>query len=531
MKKFSIKLLWTAILAFTMIACTEGFEEFNKNPHALNDLDPGVQLTTVLLDLSGNREEVWRYDLGITSPKMQHLAGSWWTQHGGQYRVVERSHWFSKWETQYPREVKNIVDLVERTRGVEEHHNTHQAARIIRVYVFSRLTDLYGDIPYSEAGMGYFKGILQPRYDRQQDIYNDFFKELGEAVAALDATKGAVRGDLLFNGNVDRWKRFGNSLRLRLGFRLTKVDAARAQTEVTAALTAGVMTSNADIAMIRHAPFSFQGGGLENRGNGRSQVFQASDNSEGYRLTRTLVDFMKNSSDPRLTRFGGTYLGIVGGVYGRDITRYLQMGMEPGAMWWNLWADHGYVTIAPGDSVLVSHVNKFMHPSRYVAALDAPFFHLTFAEVELLRAEAIIRGWASGNAAATFHSALRAACLHTNHYPGAPPMTEDEITDFITANPFPVGFANQMEAIHNQMWVNFFLNGAEAFANWRRTGFPSLVPFTTLQWYTSGTGGVIPRRFFYPEFEAINNPVNFREAVDRMGGTDSWLTRVWWDAL
>ena len=86
-----------------------------------------------------------------------------------------------------------------------------------------------------------------------------------------------------------------------------------------------------------------------------------------------------------------------------------------------------------------------------------------------------------------------------------------------------------MKVIHEQMWVNFFLNGSEAYSNFRRTGYPALVPFTSVDWYTSGTNGVIPRRFFYPESEAVQNPSNYTEAISRIGGADDWLKRVWWD--
>lgn len=521
------------LLALAITACTDGFEDLNKNPHAFDELDPGVQLATVMLDLSGNREEVWRYDLGIASPKVQHLGGSWWTQHGGQYRVVERTHWYSMWENQYTREIKNIVDLVNNTREVPEHVNTHNAARIIKVYIFSRLTDLYGDIPYSEAAKGYTDGILQPRYDRQEDIYKNFFIELEEAVAGFDPEMPPVRGDLFYHGDVEKWKRFGNSLRMRLGFRLTKVDLAEAEKQVKAAIASGVMSSNDDMAVMHHSNFSFQGANVENRGNGRSQVFHASDNSEGFRLVNTFVDFMKETQDPRLTRYGGTYDGVTGGNYGQDLTPYVQMGITKGAMWWNEWSDYGavYDVNEDGDSTYIAwlgHTFKHMMPSKYVAAYNAPFFHFTYAETELLLAEASIRGWHNGNAQEHFHNAMVASCEHVAMYPGAPPVAEWELTSFIGANPFPDNFDDQMRVIHEQMWVNFFLNGVEAYSNWRRTGYPELVPFEEVERYSSGTGGVIPRRFFYPEFEAINNPESYQEAVGRLGGND-WLLRVWWD--
>lgn len=519
-----------ALLILMISGCTDNFSSLNTNPHASPTLAPGVQMATVMLDLSGNREEVWRYDLGIASPMMQHFGGSWWTQHGGQYRVVERTHWNSLWQNSYVREVKNIVDLLERTRGLEEHHNTHQAARIMKVYIFSRLTDLYGDIPYSEAAKGFYEQIFQPKYDRQEDIYADFFVELEEAVAALNSSMPDVEGDLFYFGDTDKWKRFGNSLRMRLGFRIVKVNPAEAQRQVQAAIAGGVMTSNSDIAMMQHSNFSFQGGGVENRGNGRSQVFRASDNSEGYRLVNTLVDFMHDTQDPRLTRYGGTYLGVTAGNYGQDVTKYLQQGLVPGAMWWNFWGDHGDLYDDDGNYVAyVPHSFKHMMPSRYVTALNAPFFHFTYAESELYLAEATARGWYAGNAAVHFENALRASCGHVSMYPGAPVITEDEIATFLSANPFPASQGDQIRVINEQHWVNFYLNGVEAYSNYRRSGYPQLNHFQSVEWYTSGTGGVMPRRFFYPEFESINNPRNYQEALDRMGGENDWMHPVWWD--
>src|SRR5690606_14827105 len=134
-----------------------------------------------------------------------------------------RNYWASHWQTVYPRDLKNIQDVVDRTAGNPDQVNIHAAARILRVMIFARLTDLYGDIPYSEAIKGYTEGKLLPKYDKQSDIYADFFKELQESVAQFDASKGSFGGDLFYKGNVDQWKKLGNSLRLRLGFRLTKV--------------------------------------------------------------------------------------------------------------------------------------------------------------------------------------------------------------------------------------------------------------------------------------------------------------------
>lgn len=511
-------------------ACTKNFEEINKNKAGYNELDAQYQLTKVQADMSGDREDVWRYDLGIASPLIQHLGGSWWTQHGGMYQVIEKSHWFSHWETTYPRELKNLQDIIDKTKGDPNLVNMNGAARILRILIFSKLTDMYGDIPYSEAIKGFTERKYLPKYDKQEDIYKDFFKELDEAVTQMQDNGAPVGGDLLFDGNVGKWKKFGNSLRLRLGFRLTKRDLAEAKKQVEAAISKGVMTELNDIAMLRHEPFSYTAG--ENRGNGRSQVFKAEPRSSGFRIVRTLIDTMVVAHDPRLYIYGGTYYGdgVIGSNDVLDISGYMPaIGTVPGAMAWNLWSDYGVVN-GPNGPITVGQNDKFMQPSKYVSALNAPFFHLTPAEVEFLLAEAALRGWGGVTGAeGHFRKGLQLACEAMKFYPGAPVIDQTRIDAFKDHfTPFPGNFDEAMKTIHTQMWVNFFLNGTEAYANWRRTGYPLLNRFTSVEWYSAGAPA-IPRRFYYPESEIIQNPKNYQEAIDRLGGADDWLKPVWWD--
>ena len=533
MKKIYIMI--TAVLLLTFQSCTEDFESINTNPAGFPSINPGIQFTKIQADLSGLREDVWRYDLAIASPYVQHLAGSWWTQHGGQYRIVEKSQWYTLWETSYPRDLKNIQDLVDRTKDDPANVNINSAARIMRVYIYARITDAYGDIPYSQAIKGNTERIFLPAYDKQEDIYNDFFKELDEAVDALSDSGAPVGGDLFFGGNVDKWRKFGNSLRMRLGFRLTKVNPTKAREEVEAAIAGGVMPDNTFTCMIKHEDYTFVIG--ENRGNGRSQVFRSEATSAGFRLTNTLVDYLKNTDDPRLYIYGGTYLPKPGesdkpdNNLNLDLSEYLQEGLQYGGMAWNVWVPAQNVTLSNGDVVSVPVSHRRMQPSKYVSALNAPFFHFTYAETEFLLAEAAARGWGGQtNPEQHFLKGIQAACETMINYPGTKAIPQADI-DALKASfsPFPADFDNQMRVIHEQMWVNFFLNGLEAYANYRRTGYPALVPFTSVDWYTSGTNGIMPRRFFYPETEAIQNSKNYTDAIGRLGGTDDWLKRVWWD--
>lgn len=532
MKTNKYTFLWGFLLLLT--ACTKDLQSLNENPAGYPDLDPSYQFTTVQTAMSGDREDVWRYDLLITSPMIQHLGGAWGIQAGGMYQVFERNYWASHWEATYPRELKNVEDIIDKTKDTPEQSNIHAAARILRVMIFAKLTDLYGDIPYSEAIKGYTDKVFLPKYDKQEDIYTDLFKELEEAVNQLDPNKGSFKGDIFYTGDPSKWKKLGNSLRLRLGFRLSKVNSNEARKQVEAALTGGVMSSNDDIAMTKHMPISYSPDEL--RGNGRSQVFKMENISSGFKLTKTLVDYMSARKDPRLKVYGGTYLGD--GIIGVsnnivDITEFIDpVGVIPGAMGWQFWEDYGSITTDKGESLYVGHSFKFVQPSIYVSALDAPFFHFTYAEVELLKAEAAIRGWGGlANPAEHFMKGIEASCHMMTLYPGAPPITTDKINQLKKFyQPFPTDFESQMDAIHGQLWVNFFLNGVEAYSNYRRTGYPSeIIPFKEAEWYVSETNGVMPKRFFYPQSEFIQNPTSLNEAISRLGGKDDWLKPVWWD--
>lgn len=528
MKRYKYILLAGCIAGIA--ACTRDFDEINTNKTGYAELDPEYMLPKIQVDMSGDREDAWRYDLGIASPIIQHLGGSWWTRHGAHYRVDEKTHWYSHWVTTYPRELKNVQNIIDKTKNDPAQVNAHASARIMKVLIYSKLTDMYGDIPYSEAIKGFTDKKFLPKYDKQQDIYADFFKELEEAVNELKADGPPVKGDLFFDGNIARWKKLGNSLRLRLGFRLTKIDAAEAKKQVEAAIAKGVMTDAADICMVRHMNMSYASG--ENRGNGRSQVFRGGARSNGFRVCAALVDTLRTSNDPRLTIYGGNYFGentIVdfGAV---DLTGYLPAaGIPNGFMPWNVSGNYGNVT-TPQGTFMVDNNDKIMQPSKYVAQYDAPFFHITPAEVEFLLAEAALRGWGGQtNAEQHFMKGIQLACEAAQLYPGVPAVSQTKIDALKNYyQPFPADFNGAMTAIHTQMWVNFFLNGTEAYANWRRTNLPHL------QRYKGGAGGytpgadTMPRRYFYPESEIIQNPKNYQEAVSRLGENSMFL-RVWWD--
>ena len=199
------------------------------------------------------------------------------------------------WDRYYPNIARNIEDLLLQTSEDPEQANMHHITQIMRVIMYHRLTDLYGDVPYSEAGKGFIEDITQPKYDPQSEIYADMLAKLEAAAAGLNpASPTYGNGDLMYQGDTEQWRKLANSLMLRLGMRLVKADPAAAQSWASKAISGGTMESNEDIAYVPHNDAS----GWQ---NGNGQVFAADGNS---RMSKFFVDWMVAHGDPRLEVYG-----------------------------------------------------------------------------------------------------------------------------------------------------------------------------------------------------------------------------------
>jgi len=208
------------------------------------------------------------------------------------------------WAAYYQSVIKNTHDAIIRSKDNTSRSNMYNMARIFQAYVFMILTDEYGDIPYTQGGAGFSDQILFPTYDAQQDIYPKIIQELTDAAAALSSSATIETGDVLYAGDVNKWKKFAYSLVLRAGMRMCKVDATKAQSAVQAAVTAGVITSNADNAYIRHdANFTQPIGGTLN-----------GSEAANFYLTKPFVDQLKNTNDPRLPAIAIRYVGAASGA-------------------------------------------------------------------------------------------------------------------------------------------------------------------------------------------------------------------------
>ncbi|MEO6288437.1 MAG: SusD/RagB family nutrient-binding outer membrane lipoprotein [Ginsengibacter sp.] len=399
--------------------------------------------------------------------------------------------------------------------------NKKSLVRILKVYEFNQLTDVAGDIPYSDALAG--QENLTPRYDTQKDIYLDMFKELDEAAVALDPSKPTFgKADLLYNGDIAKWKKFAYTLMLRLGMRITNVDAALAQTWVQKAISGGVMTSDADVAKISYAdaPGGMNPQTLSMR-NG-NYISPGGDNVEGGKYAATFIDYLKSTNDPRLPVISVVWVPTAPGAttYTADTSFAVQKGMVSASL-----------NTKPTD------FDTYSEPSLLVLNVAAPIILLGPSEAYLLLAEAALRGWYTGSTAEeAYNNGVRYGMTQWSFYPAVAPnpniISDDQINNYLQLNPYVSGgtFDQQLEQISVQKWITLFGNDYEIYANWRRTGYPVLTP---VNYPGNVTGGQMFRRFSLPNSENLTNQANYLEALQRQGfaelNADNLLTKVWWD--
>ena len=343
--------------------------------------------------------------------------------------------------------------------------NWEAVGRIMKSYVFSVMTDAMGDIPYSEAFQE--RALLTPKYDTQQAIYTALFADLAKASQQIDpAGFGFKSGDIMYGGDMVEWRKFSNSLRLRLAMHLSNVDATTAAAQAQAAVAAGVFTSNADNAQLMYLASAPD----QNPVYTNVHV----DKRDDYGMSKTLVDSMLGWNDPRLPIYAqpndttGAYQGLPNGLN-------------------------------DGAGPQLKFISRFGTFWRETPA--APLALLTYSEVLFLEAEAAERGWITGNATQLYADAIRASMEQYGIATTA--------IDAYLAQPrvvYATGAAG-LTQIAYQKWVSLFLQGMEGWTEVRRTGVPALVP---------GPNAVltkIPERLPYSDNEAVLNKANLDAAV------------------
>jgi hypothetical protein len=506
------KIFLPFILLIVSVSCEKGLSDLNKNATNSTTLDPALLLNQAIINTSFPVKTLV-FDVGIVqqmvTPNGGVLAGANFNQDSRDVTTAP------VWTAYYQSVIKNTYDALTKSKGLPTRGNMYQMVRIYQSYIFMMLTDEYGDVPYTQAGAGFVERIMFPDYDRQQDIYPKIIQELTEAAAALTTTATIETGDVLYAGDVAKWKKFAYSLLLRAGMRLIKIDAAKAQSTVQAAVAGGVITANADNAYIRHDANFTQPIGATLNGSEAANFF----------LTKPFVDQLKNTNDPRLQAIAIRYVGAPTGggqtvaIGSTDPAK--QIGMPIGKD--NTTA----VTAATADG-LVSFYDYSQVDRRRMVKTTSPVFLVTAAQTNLLLAEARFRGWiTTGTAAQYFSDGIKAHMDQMAVYDANSAVTATARDTYVTANPLLVG--TELQQINTQYWIASFLNGPEAFANFRRSGYPSLTPNPYGQPSNPDVpNGTFIRRLTYPTSELSVNTENLNEAIARQG-VDKLSTRVWWD--
>ncbi len=459
-----------AALAASAAACDNGLTELNENPNQPTQVS-AEYLFTNATEAAVSRAMGAGLHMDLTAL---------WVQHYGEMRYTEEDRFELRdptvnghWTGFYAGPLQDFNEVV--TQGdTLARPNVKGMGVVMRSWTFQIVTDLWGDVGYSQALRGRTPGSpTTVAYDPQQQIYAGLLAELADA-QGLFTTTGYRMGtaDLIYGGDPARWKKFANSLRLRMAMRLSQVDANAGRAAFQAALAAGVMTANTDNAVLTYV----------DNGVDVHPIFASQRAAPTHGINATIVDSLKSLADPRL------------GIYANRNAGGYYKGEVPASM-----------TDVSLDSI--SRIGT--HFSR----ANAPSYLMTYAEVLFLQAEAAERGWITADAGALYRAAITAHMQMLG-------VSGGDITTYL-AQP-RVAYAG-LPSIGVQKWFALYGNGPEAYAEWRRTGQPTLRAGPDAL-----NDGRIPVRLPYPTIEQSLNNAALQEAITRQGGA-GLNNPVWWD--
>jgi hypothetical protein len=537
MKKIRQLILLSAFLIL-ISGCDKDFVEINTNPYALTTMDPallfaGSQRTSLGSGWESEstiiQQFVNPYNLGATLAfNLNEDIDGFQTQPWGSYTGA----------------VKTFVHILDMLKGTTTKVNLQSMTRIWKAQVFMTIVDHHGDVPYFGTGMAYLQGetAFFPKYDADDAIYDDLYAEIKDALSKLDPAGDYVSADLFYGqkafvpittaaAQVAQWKKVGNSLLLRLGMRYSKLNPTKAASIVAEAFAGGVMTSNTDNTMVVYDGTLFTNGG----NNGL-----ITNNPRYYYAAEPFVNQLKTTNDPRSKYMVASFADPNAPVSDPAPKTAIvdQFGLPVGIVSDKLTVANGYRgPKASGWNYSQVNINIAAH-------LTTPTYWMTCAQAQLLLAEAAKRGWiAGGDAAAktyyeagvradmTMYTTILARTKPSNTAVPIPPSVSVAEQDAYLAQ---VGVlydpVNALNQINTQYWIANFLNSSEAWANYRRTGFPVLTRNKYNDKLLANGGDGYVHRFSYPDAELPKNKVNYQAAVAALpGGIDDLVNRVFWD--
>ncbi len=488
MKIFSIKNLFLATGIAVASGCTKSFDGMNVSPNSPTAIGPQYLLTYAIeksVDRYwGSRTRFERLNIDVAELYVQHLGRNIYANEGDDYTVSE-AVLLNNWQSFYNDSQLNFQRIITSTdeKGTAPNANYYGAALVMRTWVFSLLTDLFGAIPYSEALKGTAaEPAYTPKYDSQEAVYAGMLADLKLANEKLSVTGPAIAGDILYNGDILKWKKFANSLRLRLANRQAAKKSAESKAimkEILADPTKfPLFTTNADNAALKCTT-------VLPSNNEWNQVM-VQDGRTDWNLSKTLVDKLVALGDPRLGVYGtqqkGVWLGVPNGLPDAIATTYLSTA----------------ATIGPAFT-----------------KADAPEVIMTLSELNFILAEAAFDGDIDGGVAKAQEYFEKGIAASMTQYGVTAPA------DYLTK----VGSLSR-EKIIDQKWIALFAQGIEAWTEYRRTGFPVLPARDPRAVFVND--GVLPTRLKYPGSETSLNKAKKDEGVTMNAGADDFKTKLWW---
>jgi hypothetical protein len=473
-------ILWGAgiILLFTVTSCDkiEDFKDTNDNENQTTTPIPSALLTNVESNMGAN--------LGFDAGGINTGSGLY-AQYYSETQYTEVSRYNKpnyNYDAYYAGAIEDLQNIIDyntdpNTAGTAaafgSNNNQIAIARILKAHYIKFLTDAVGDLPYFDALKGN-SGVISAKYDGQQAIYMDLLKELKEAVEQFD-NGTTVQGDIIFGGDVSKWKKYANSLRLLLALNMQKADAGTAKTEFLDALnnSAGVISDNSDNVAI-----AYVGGNFPHPIYNYYVLTQRLD----FAVSETMTDRLSSTNDPRINVFGNSTKGFPYGLTRDDAVAFAGANAD----WARIMADP-------------------------FAQTNSTWTLLSASNIYLARAEAAQLGWTSEDVTTLFHNGIQA---------NFDQWGLGDASSYYNALGAP-----DAQKIAIQEWLAFFPNGLEGWDVYRRTGFPTLTP-------APGTRNGIPRRAKYGTNDYSYNASNVGAAAANYtvnGQPDSQWGRIWWD--
>lgn len=470
-------------IVLLLSSCDNKLDEINTDPNATPDPYPAYLLTGVLKQ---GADLYWGSEANFNTQLLfaQHWASIQYTE-SDRYSISNSSTNVTKlWQTSYSTLIKDLNTILEMddTDASNKRINSNYKgiALALRSWVFQILTDTYGDIPYTEATQ-----TLTPKYDTQKSVYEGLLVDLTKAQTLLDASNGTIEGDLVYSGNISLWKKFVNSLKLRIALRIADREPKLAKQTILDLVT------NNTVGFIDNVKSNFKFTYTNSpQQNPMAAQFESRDD---YRVSKTIVDKLLALNDPRLA------------IYAQmpaDTTIHTYVGAANG--------------LSNGDASNQG-LYKTSKPGTYFLDDKSPATLYTYAEVLFNLSEAVARGYITGSAEDYYKQAIQASFNQFN-------ITDSSIIEnYLNQADVTFDAANYKKSIGNQKWIAFYGQGIDAFAEWRRLDYPTL---------TAGPGsvlnGAIPSRLFYPGTEQSLNGTNYNAAIANQG-TDLLTTKLWFD--